>query len=179
MELIPSYAGYTAAPEWLTTREILMRAARSKSQRVERYRNDIQQRLTKGIDPLLKERLADGFALGTEVFREHIRSVGKDGREIAGTAALRPRISLESIIQIVEELRKEDYATSMSLRGDWGKPLLLWAARRYAGMTLKDVGVAAGGMDYTAVAMAIKRFEQKVEKQSGSAKVDKRSESEM
>ena len=70
---------------------------------------------------------------------------------------------VRGIVRIVEHLRKEDYATFMSLRGDWGRPLLLWAARRYAGMTLKEVGKAADGMDYTAVAMAIKRFERKME----------------
>ena len=49
----------------------------------------------------------------------------------------------------------------MSRRGDWARPLLLWTARAYTGMTLREIGNAAGGMDYTAVAMAIKRFGQK------------------
>jgi len=40
-------------------------------------------------------------------------------------------------------------------------PLLLWAARRYTGMTLREIGEAAGGTDYTAVAMAIKRFAER------------------
>ena len=49
----------------------------------------------------------------------------------------------------------------MQSRGDWAKPLLLWTLRRYSGMTLKQIGARVGGMDYMAVAMAIKRFEQK------------------
>jgi len=32
-------------------------------------------------------------------------------------------------------------------------------------MTLREVGEAVGGMDYTAVAMAIKRFEQKAKRE--------------
>lgn len=44
--------------------------------------------------------------------------------------------------------------------------LLLWALRRYSGMILRAVGEAVGGLDYTAVAMAIKRFEQRSEKES-------------
>jgi hypothetical protein len=40
-----------------------------------------QQRLSKGLDPDLKERLVDGFAIGTEAFREKIREACKDGRE--------------------------------------------------------------------------------------------------
>ena len=58
-------------------------------------------------------------------------------------------------------LRKAELSTFISQRGDWAKPLLLWALRRYGGMTLKEVGESVGGMDYTAVAMAIKRFETK------------------
>ena len=40
----------------------------------------------------------------------------------------------------------------------------VWAARRYGGMTLREAGDAAGGVDYTAVAMAVKRMEQRAQK---------------
>ena len=159
-----AYAGYGKPTEWLRTEDILHRAARNKAQRVAQYRADIQQRLTKGVEPLLQERLADGFALGTEAFRERIRQAGKGGREIAGSGKLRPRISFEDLVAIIERLRNEDFKTFMARRGDWAKPLLLWALRRYSGMTLNAVGEAVGGMDYTAVAMAIKRFEKQSEK---------------
>ena len=66
--------------------------------------------------------------------------------------------------RLIERLRDEDFKTFMARRGDWAKPLLLWALRRYSGMTLREVGEAAGGMGYTAVAMAIKRFEKRSEK---------------
>ena len=160
-----AYAGYADSPAWLRRRDILQRATRDKTRREERYRADIQQRLTKGVDPLLRERLADGFALGTEAFRERIRQTGQGGREIAGSDRLRPRASFEDLVAIIEHLRKEDFNGFMARRGDWAKPLLLWALRRYSGMTLKAVGEAVGGMDYTAVAMAIKRFEKRAEKQ--------------
>ncbi len=152
-----AYAGYSEPPAWLWTQDLLQRASRTKVQRVEQYRTDIQQRLTKGVEPLLRERLADGFALGTEAFRERIRQAGKGGREIAGSGKLRPRVSFENLVAIIERLRNEDFKTFMMRRGDWAKPLLLWALRRYSGMTLS----AVGGMDYTAVAMAIKRFENR------------------
>ncbi len=73
-------------------------------------------------------------------------------------------VSLEALVAIIERLRDEDFKTFMAWRGDWAKPLLLWALRRYSGMTLSEVGGAVGGMDYTAVAMAIKRFETCAEK---------------
>ncbi len=166
-----AYAGYSESPEWLRTQDILNRAARSKIQRAEQYRADIQQRLTKGVEPLLKERLNDGFALGTAAFRELIRQAGKGGREIAGSGKLRPRVSFEDLVAIIERLRNEDFKTFNTRRGDWAKPLLLWALRRYSGMTLAAIGDAVGGMDYTAVAMAIKRFEKRSEKEQSLRKL--------
>ena len=38
----------------------------------------------------------------------------------------------------------------------------MWAARRYSGLTLREVGEAVGGKDYAAVSMAIKRLEQRM-----------------
>ena len=153
-----------ACPFALQTGEILRRASRRKDERVESYREDVRQRLSKGVDPVFKERLADGFALGTEAFRERIRQAGKDGREIAGSRRLRPRVSFEHVTGVVERLRDEKRSVFMTRHGDWARPLLLWAARRWTGMTLREMGTAAGGMDYTAVAMAVKRFEQKAAK---------------
>ena len=166
-----SYAGYAKPPEWLCMREILSRAARKKAERVARYRADIRQRLSKGVDPGLAERLADGFALGAEAFRERVRLAGKGGREIAGDGRLRRRVSFEDLVAIIERLRDEEYAHFMAMRGDWGKPLLLWSLRRYGAMTLREAGEAVGGMDYTAVAMAIRRFEQKAETQPALARL--------
>jgi len=156
-----AYAGYEKVPEWLTSGDLLQRAARRKDERITRYRNEVRQRLTKGIEPLFKERVRDGLALGSQAFWERIRLAAKDGREVSGSEKLRRSISFDQLAEMVEDLRGEKTSVFMARWGDWGKPLLLWAARRYTGMTLQQIGEAAGGMDYTAVAMAIKRFEQK------------------
>ena len=42
--------------------------------------------------------------------------------------------------------------------GDWGRDLVLWAARRYGGLTLREVGARAGQMDCSAVALAVLRL---------------------
>ena len=156
-----AYAGYARAPRWLTTADILSSACRRKEGRVEKYREDVRQRLSKGVDPVLKERLADGLALGAEDFRAGIRKACRDGREIVGSQKLRQRVTFEQIAETIEQLRGETCSSFMAMRGDWGRPLLLWSARRFTGMTLREIGKATGGMDYTAVAMAVKRFEEK------------------
>jgi hypothetical protein len=51
------------------------------------------------------------------------------------------------------------YVAWFNRRRDRGRPLLLWAARKYTGLTLREIGVAAVGMGYTALAMAVKPFE--------------------
>jgi REP element-mobilizing transposase RayT len=156
-----AYAGYVKAPAWLQTGEILQRADRREDQRMTTYRQDVTQRMAMGVDPEFKERLADGFALGTEAFRTHVRKIAKGGREVTRTRELRSRISFPELVRLVETLRGQKADDFLARRGDWARPLLLWAARQYTGMTLQEIGSATGGMDYTAVAMAIKRFEQR------------------
>lgn len=48
-------------------------------------------------------------------------------------------------------------------RHDWGRDLALWAGRRYSGRILGEIGEKVGGLDYTAVSMAIKRLEAKAQ----------------
>jgi putative transposase len=156
-----AYAGYSKRPSWLTTGEILRRAAETERTRVVQYRADVRERLSKGVDPDRAEQLRDAFALGTEAFRARIRKRVKGGREVTKPAGLRQRLGWSQLVQNVEAVTGESQESFMARRGSVGRPLLLWAARRYEGMTLRETGEAAGGMDYTAVAMAVKRLEQR------------------
>ena len=61
------------------------------------------------------------------------------------------------IANIVERIKKERWQEFRDRHGDWGRDLVLWAGRRYGGLTLGELGVLAGGMDYTAVAMGVRR----------------------
>ena len=155
-----AYAGYAQAPKWLTRSEVLDRAAREPGKQIARYRADVQDRLTMGVDPVWKEQARDTFALGSEIFRERLRHLTRVGREIAEPSGLHRRMEWEDIKKAVAEVVGE---RSLLRRGTAGKPLLLWAARRYGGLTLRKAGEAVGGMDYTAVAMAVKRLEQRAD----------------
>jgi chromosomal replication initiation ATPase DnaA len=44
--------------------------------------------------------------------------------------------------------------------------MALYVARRCTGLTLRQLGQEVGGMDYTAVSMAVKRFEQRLSRQA-------------
>ena len=48
----------------------------------------------------------------------------------------------------------------MDRRGDDGRDLFLWAARRCCGLTLRELGVTVGA-EFAAVSVALKRFERR------------------
>lgn len=61
----------------------------------------------------------------------------------------------------VEAARGERWKEFAGRHGDPGRALALHVAQRCTGLTLGELGEAAGGMDYTAVSMAVKRLEER------------------
>ena len=61
-----------------------------------------------------------------------------------------------------EELTGEQWERMVAWHGDWWKWLVMKVARQYAGMTLAEIGEKAGGLDYAAVSIGLKRFEARV-----------------
>jgi putative transposase len=156
------FGGYEKAPEWLTTRVLLSRAGDVPEKRQAAYRREIRRRLTRGIEPSMEERLRDAVAIGTAKFVRHVKVVAQGGnRETGSKRELRRLVTFQDIVTAVESLKGEPWEQTAVRRGDWGKPLAMWAARRYGGMTLREVGEQFGGMDYAAVGMAVNRFTRK------------------
>ena len=54
------------------------------------------------------------------------------------------------------------WAEFAHVRGDWGRAASYYLARKHACMTLTEIGVAAGGVDYAAVSALEKRFEKRL-----------------
>ena len=156
-----AYGGYGRAPEWLTSCDVLGRAAREAERQVGQYRADVRERLTKGVDPDRMEQLRDTFALGSETFRTHVRKLARLGREVTAPPQLARRLTWVDVLRVVSEVTGEQTDVCLRRCGARCRPLALWAARRFGGMTLREAGDAVGGMDYTAVAMAVKRLEQR------------------
>jgi len=52
------------------------------------------------------------------------------------------------------------------VRGDWGRAASYYFARKYAGMTLAEIGTSAGGVDYAAMSALEMRLS--TDKQLGS-----------
>ena len=165
----PCYAGYKRIPEWLTVGDILRCASNNECERQKKYRSDAKQRIAKGLPEDIEQRLKEGFALGAEKFRKRVKESGKTGREIAGKTKVREKVDYSDLVRCVEEIRGKKASEFLSVRGDWGKPLLMWGARRYCGLSLREVGDKLGGVDYAAVSIMLKRFERKAMKDKNVA----------
>ncbi len=152
-----AYAGYERPPEWLTRTEILRRAEGGS----EGYRTRTEERLTQGISEDLWSRLKWSAILGSERFAKAMREKADVQRETHGRKELRREVSWEDVVQAVERVKGERWPQFVDRHGDWGRDLALWVARRRGGMTLKELGEESGGMDYSAVSEAIRRFDRK------------------
>ena len=83
-------------------------------------------------------------------------------RETDGKRELRRRLSFQDVSGTLEETYGMDWADLLGRYGDPAKWLVLRIACRYTGMTLAELGEAAGGMDYAAVGMALRRLDRKL-----------------
>ena len=157
-----AYAGCEPAPAWLETGELLQRVHRRPERRQVQFRTDVQERLTHGVEAGKIEQMRDAVAVGGAEFARRLcgMAVGKSLRGIAGKAALRRRLTWEEVRTAVERMKGESWDRFADRRGDEGRDLFLWAARRFCGVTLSELGSAIGA-EYAAVSVAIKRLERR------------------
>jgi REP element-mobilizing transposase RayT len=149
-----AYAGYAKTPEWLDTEVILSRAGGAAA-----YRQSVADRVRQGVEEAPWRQAKWGLVLGGEAFAQRIRKQLKAGREVAGRRGLRQRRRFEEIVRVVERLTGEAWAAFCDRHGDRRRDLVLWVARRCTGLTAAELGREAGGMDYAAVTMAVRRFQ--------------------
>jgi hypothetical protein len=97
------------------------------------------------------------FVDEVERFARKVRGRIMVHRETQGQTDLRRRRSFEEVVGMVERIKGERWDEFRDRYGDWGRDLALWAGRRYCGLTLRELGQRTGGLDYTAVAMAVRR----------------------
>ncbi len=173
-----AYAGYRDAPKWLSTATILRRAAREKAHRKKKYREAVQGLLSRGVQETRVEEFREVLGIGSAEFTARLRKgAGFGKRETERRGRLRRRVSYEQVIEAVEQVKGEASAEWLARHGDWGKWLVVRLARRYTGMTLRQIGERMGGKDYAAVSAGLRRFEnqQKVTRslRSPAARADR------
>ena len=88
------------------------------------------------------------------VSREHFETENKRD--------LRRRITFRDVADALEAVTGTSWEEVLQRYGDPVKWVVLRAARRYTGLTLAELGTVAGGMDYAALGMALRRLERKL-----------------
>lgn len=156
----PYYAGYArVVPDWLDMREILLRCPDHDP--LKYYRNEARRMVGSGHDMTFMESLKSGVALGSSTFLDQIRRLsGEPQRDVTSKKELRARVSWERLIEVAEEVRGERWNDFGFRRGDVGRVVVFQLAQQFCGMTLKEIGAAAGGVDYAAVSDRIRRYEK-------------------
>jgi len=59
----------------------------------------------------------------------------------------------------MEKIKGESWDAFKDRTGDDGRDVVMWVARRQGGYKLRELAEKAGGVDYTAISMALKRLE--------------------
>ena len=162
-----AYAGYGVRPSWLTCSELWRRAKRDTLGEKPSYRWYVEERLRQGAQEGGIERLTAGLALGSTAFVERMRRLVKGDRRtqpaVRGWQRLLP---FEQVIAAVEATKGAKWATFCERRGDWGRDVVLWLARRHCGLTLRELGERVGA-DYPAVSKAILRMGSRLQSDRG------------
>jgi REP element-mobilizing transposase RayT len=161
-----AFAGYEPEPDWLETGGIAgLMGGGARGWRA-KYRALVEEGAREGAFapwPALEAQVV----LGGEALLEEVRGKIKGGnREHAGKRALRKRRSFEEVVAATARHRGEAWEEFSVRKGDWGREMVWWLARRNCGMTLAQLGERAGGVDYAAVGMALSRFEARMRRSS-------------
>ena len=151
-----AYAGYENGPEWLIVDDLLKRTSGQSA----KYRKEVQTLAGEGRDPDQVEKLTGKLVVGTDEFIRELKKKATRvlGRETPGKKYSRRVIEFEEIIRAVETVYGASWEEMSSRRGHHGKALAMWAAQKYGGMTLKEIGEIMGAMDYMAVSIRIRRY---------------------
>jgi hypothetical protein len=160
-----AYIGAGRTPPWLECETVLLLQGGGRGERRERYRRYTEETVREGLCESPWQRLEAGVALGSGRFVQRIgKQLCGDRREQPGLRRLQGAPPLEKVIAVVERVRGERWSSFRDRYGDWGRDLVLYLGRKRSGMKLRELGQAAGGIDYVSVSMAVKRFAGRVEK---------------
>ena len=125
----------------------------------------VQEILKGGVDETHLERLRDVVGIGSASFIEQIKQIAGEGsRETERRGRLKERVTYEDVLKAVAKVRDEAPDEWLYRHGDWGKWMVLKLGRQYTGQTLKELGDSVGGMDYAAVSVGVRRFDQRLKK---------------
>ena len=170
-----AYVGLAERPGWLAIETVLGMTgggAGGLKEQQRRYRTDCEAAVRDGLRESPWERLEAGMLLGGAEFIMRMRKLLKgDVKEQTAVRQLRERPSFAQVVALVAAVRGEEWGRFRDRYGDWGRDAVMWLARKRGGMKLQAVGDAVGGIDYRSVGTAVRRFEERMQREPELAEV--------
>jgi REP element-mobilizing transposase RayT len=160
----PAYVGWITPPGWLKCEAIWELGGGKKTERPRRYRQYVEMAVREGLEENPWDQLKEQVVLGGEEFMKQLRSQVKGDRQEqrAGRRLAATGPALEEVIKCVERIKGEKWQEFRDRHGDSGRDLVLYLGRRVCGWKLKDLAEAVEASEYAAVAMAVKRFGERI-----------------
>ncbi|MBZ5534714.1 MAG: transposase [Acidobacteriia bacterium] len=151
----PAYVGWDREPAWLRSQDFLKRVGMDAMS----YWRYVEEPLREGRLDTPWERLRGQLILGGAHFVDQLQdSLKGDRREQIALRAVKPALSWEEVVAVVEEIKREKWHQFCDRHGDWGRDLTLSLAWKRGDLTLRALAEKVGGVDYTTVGSAIHRF---------------------
>jgi len=157
-----SYRSYIfPAGEKIVDRDMILGMVSNKPKEAfERYRYFIEQEIGQEIESPLKKVYA-GMILGEERFiksaLKRVKKAWEEKEEVSDRKRLGSISEVEEILGLVCEVFKVSREEVFHKRGDI-RDLSIYLLKRYSGLTNHQIGDMFGGISYSAVSKAVKRF---------------------
>ena len=166
------YRGEQARPCWLEV-EASLEAFRHTGKRhrklsdakcLRAYVSWVEESVREDLPETYWERVRSGWWIGREAFGQRVRKLlhGEPAAvRVEAERARRQGRSLGEVVRLVETERGQRLAEFAERRGDGGRDEILWLAREHTSLTLRQLAEWAGGVDPSAVSVAIARLKAK------------------
>lgn len=136
-----------------------MLGAGTERERQEQCREFVESAAGEGLAESPWERLEAGLVLGGKEFVGLMRRLAKgNAQQQPALRALQPRCELAEIVRYVEQLKGQRWAVFRDQHADWGRDMVLWLARKLAGLKLRELAELASVTTEATVALAVKRL---------------------
>jgi putative transposase len=173
-----AYAGLVARPRWLDIEETLSELP-GRTLRLQQlgYREHFAEMLGTGEFGVgWKETLVTELALGSEDFVNRVRRLIKGDRNEQKPVRQLERVLVnwQAITEGVTKVWREPWESASRRHGDPAREVAMVIGRRYAGMSLRQIGEAIGELSYPAVSDAVRRTIRRLDKDRSLQKKLKR-----
>ena len=146
-----AFLGKYKAPRFLETSWLLSNFGRTKKEARGNYRDFVENVDVKALENPSKQ-VTEGFLLGDADFvnwvKETFLAGRNDEKEIPQLKKLKPRVSLEKVVQAVtQEFNcSQDRIIAKGRKKNKAREVALYIARDMSGMSCKDLGEYFGGV---------------------------------